>query len=63
MYFEFFGGPNEREGIVSLYFVLVWPPLESCVQFWAPPFKKDTMILGTVQRKATRMVKGQEGKL
>lgn len=46
--------------ILPLYSALVRPHVEHCVHFWSLQYNRDVELLDTVQRKATKKMKGLE---
>lgn len=51
----------DKEMFLCLYKSLVRPHLEYATTIWSPMFKKDSIVLENVQRRATRMVNSLSG--
>jgi len=54
------GASRSRVMILPIYFVLVRPHLEYCVQLWGPQYKKGMELLEQVERKAMEMIRRLE---
>ncbi|KAK4828605.1 hypothetical protein QYF61_000057 [Mycteria americana] len=54
------GSVASRSKEVTIYSALLRPLVESCVQFWAPQYKRDVEPPHRFQQKATKMIKGLE---
>lgn len=52
----------ERERIVLLCPLVGWSHLQCWGYFWSPQYNKDIKLLGSVQSRAMKIVKGLEGK-
>ena len=53
---------KSQDIILPLYLAFVRLQLKYCIQFWAPQFRTDVEKLERVQRRATRMIRGQENR-
>ena len=53
---------RDKRILMPLYKTLVRPHLDFCVQAWRPHLVKDVEVLERVQRRATRLMCGGEGR-
>lgn len=50
---------RSRDEILPLHSALARPHLGYCVQLWGPRNRKDMDLMNQVQRKATKIIRGQ----
>jgi len=51
---------RSREGILPLCIAMVRVHVEFCVQLWSPQHRTDMDLLGQVQRRAKKLIRGLE---
>eukprot|EP00061_Rhincodon_typus_P000857 g13002.t1 len=52
---------RSRDVLLQLYWALVRPHLEYCVQFWYPFLRNDALARKEVQQRFTRLILGMAG--
>lgn len=56
-----FGTLNKKQ-FTSIFKTLIRPKLDYCSSIWSPGLQKDIDLIEKVQRRATKLVRGMQGK-